>query len=111
MRLALPTAIDSPPELALIVRLRSSDLQHVVPVALEPLDSFTEAEPSRGATIELASGRYVVAIYGLVTERLFVHAAAPDAQAAVDDFLRETRLPASSIEWRLPAPARALSPA
>jgi hypothetical protein len=109
MRVALPTAIDSPPELALIVQVPASDLQRVLPVALEPLDSFAEAEPSRGATIELASGRHVVAVYGLVTERLFVHTAAADAQVAVDDFLRETRLPASSIAWRLPA--RALSPA
>jgi len=68
---------------------------------LEPLDSFTEPEPSRGATIELANGRYLVVIYGEITERLSVHAGT-DAQEAVDDFLRESRLPESAIVWRRP---------
>lgn len=106
MRLADTTAIGSPPELALIAHVPASRLPGVIPVALEPLDPFAEAEPSRGATIELASGGHVVVVYGLVTERLFVHAAAAQMADAIEDFLQETGLPAESIAWRLPASLR-----
>lgn len=102
MRRAAADAIRTPPELALIAHVSRPTLQRAVPVDLEPLDPFAEPEPSQGASIELASGRLVVVIYGLETEHLSLHAVWPDAAKAVDDFLRESRLDQSSIEWTDP---------
>jgi len=99
MRRAAADAIRNPPDLALIAHVPTATLRRAVPVALEKLGPFTEPEPSEGATIELASGRYVVVIYGLVTERLYIHAANPDGVAAVVDFLRESKIGEASIEW------------
>jgi hypothetical protein len=106
MRRAAADAIRTPPELALIAHVPRPALKRAVPVVLEQLDPFSEPEPSQGASIELASGRLVVVIYGLQTERLSLHVVWPDAAQAVDDFLRESRLDQSAIEWsdpRLPA--------
>ncbi|HXH40290.1 MAG TPA: hypothetical protein VNN08_16800 [Thermoanaerobaculia bacterium] len=106
MRRAPADAIRTSPELALVAHISPPVLKRAVPVALEPLDPFAEPEPSQGASIELASGRLVVVVYGLQTEHLSLHAVWPDAAQAVDDFLRESRLDQSSIEWvdpRLPA--------
>jgi hypothetical protein len=99
MRRAAPDAIRNPLDLALIAHVPAATLRRAIPIPLEKLGPFTEPEPSEGATIELASGRYVVAIYGLVTERLYIHAANPDGVAAVADFLRESRVGEASIEW------------
>jgi hypothetical protein len=99
MRHAAPDAIRTPPDLALIARVPSSVLKQAVPVSLEALDPFSEPEPSEGATIELASGRHVIVIYGLQTKRLSVHASWPEAPSAVGDFLRESALQESAIEW------------
>jgi hypothetical protein len=99
MRRADPDAVRTPPELALIARVPPPLLKRAVPVSLEALDPFSEPEPSEGATIQLASGRHVIVIYGLHTERLSVHAAWPEAPLAVADFLREAGLDESSIEW------------
>jgi hypothetical protein len=99
MRHAASDAIGTSPDLALIARVPSSVLKQAVPVALEALDPFSEAEPSAGATIELASGRHVIVIYGFETKRLSVHAAWPEAPSAVSDFLRESALQESAIEW------------
>ena len=85
--------------IALIAHVPAATLRRAIPIALEKLGPFTEPEPSEGATIELASGRHVVVIFGLVTERLYVHAANPDGVAAVADFLRESRIGEASIEW------------
>jgi hypothetical protein len=101
MRAAGNTAMRSTPELALVVHVPASEIGRVVPVPLERLDPFTEPEPSRGATIELANGRQLVVIYGEVTGRLSVHAGL-DSQEAIDDFLRETHLPDSAVIWRRP---------
>jgi len=99
MRHAASDAIRTPPDLALIARVPSAELKPAVPVALDALDPFSEPEPSEGATIELASGRHVIVIYGLQTKRLSVHAAWPEAPSAVSDFLHESALQASAIEW------------
>jgi len=106
MRRAASNAMRSTPELALIARVPESTIGSVVPVPLEALDSFAEPEPSKGATIELASGRLVVVIHGLVTGRLSVHATSADADEAVDDFLRESGIPHDAIEWRRPSFAK-----
>lgn len=103
MRRAASNAMRSTPELMLIARLPESTIDFVVPVPLEALDSFAEPEPSKGATIELASGRLVVVIHGLVTGRLAIHAQPSDA---VEDFLRESDIPNDAIEWRRPSFAR-----
>jgi len=99
MRRAAPDAIPNPPDLALIAHVPAATLRRAIPVTLERLDPFAEPEPSEGAAIELASGRYVMAIYGLVTERLYIHAANPDGVEAVADFLRESKIGEASIEW------------
>ena len=99
MRRAAADAIRNPPDLALIAHVPSATLRRAVPIALEELGPFTEPEPSEGATVELASGRCVVVIYGLVTERLYIHAANPEGGAAVADFLRESKIGEASIEW------------
>jgi hypothetical protein len=88
----------STPELVLVVQLSPSDLATAVPVPLQPLDPFAEPEPSRGATVQLHSGRYVVLIYGDVTNRLSVHAGS-DATTAVADFLQEAKIPRAAIVW------------
>jgi hypothetical protein len=99
MRRAAADAIRTPPELAMIARVPHQVLKRAIPVSLEALDPFSEPEPSEGATIQLASGRHVIVIYGLHTERLSVHTAWPEAPLAVADFLREAALDESSIEW------------
>jgi len=99
MRRAAVDAIRNPPDLALIAHVPAATLRRAIPIALEKLGPFTEPEPSEGATIELASGRYVAVIFGLVTERLYVHAANPDGVVAVADFLRESKIGEASIEW------------
>jgi hypothetical protein len=99
MRRAAADALRTPPELALIANVPRSDLMVATPVVLQPIDSFSEPEPSEGATIELASGRHVVVIYGLSTARLSVHAAWPDAPQSVADFLHESGLRPADIEW------------
>jgi hypothetical protein len=86
----------------LTARVSSSVSKQAVPVTLDALDPFSEPEPSEGATIELASGRHVIVIYGLQTKRLSVHAAWPEAPSAVGDFLRESALQESAIEWLVP---------
>ena len=99
----MPRAVEdefrTPPDLALTAPVPAATLWRAIPITLEKLGPFTEPEPSEGATIELASGRYVVVIFGLVTERLYVHAANPDGVAAVADFLRESKIGEASIEW------------
>jgi hypothetical protein len=102
MRRAAANAIRNPPALALIAHVPVATLRRAIPVALEKLGPFTEPEPSEGATIELASGRYVGIIFGLVTERLSIYAANPDGVAAVADFLRESKIGEASIEWMDP---------
>jgi hypothetical protein len=99
MRRAAGNAIRTPPDLVLIAHVPFPVLQRAVPVVLAPLDPFSEPEPSTGATIELASGRHVIVIYGLETERLSLHAAWPEAPQSVADFLREAALGAFAIEW------------
>jgi hypothetical protein len=99
MRRAAADAIRNPADLALIAHVPAATLRRAGPVDIEKLGPFTEPEPSEGATIELASGRYVGVIYGLVTERLYIHAANPDAVVAVADFLRESKIGEASIEW------------
>lgn len=99
MRRAAADAVRNPPDLALIAHVPAATLRRAIPVTLERLDPFAEPEPSEGATIELASGRHVIVIYGLVTERLYLHAANPEGPAAVADFLRESRIGEASIEW------------
>lgn len=111
MRGAAADAVRNPPDLALIAHVPRATLRRAIPVALEKLGPFTEPEPSEGATIELASGRHVVVIYGLTTERLYVHAANPDGVAAVVDFLRESRIGEASIEWLDPRFAAATAAA
>ncbi|HEY0144382.1 MAG TPA: hypothetical protein VGF48_26095 [Thermoanaerobaculia bacterium] len=108
MRTADKTAIRSAIDVAAVVRLTQDELAKAIPVMLRPLDAFAEPEPSRGATIELASGRHVVVIYGEVTGRLSVHTASDDPEA-VDDFLTETGISAAAVEWRRPSPALATS--
>ncbi len=103
MRAAAATAISTPVELALIVSVPRAELERAVPIGLEPLDPFAEPEPSHGATIELASGRHVVIIYGDITGRLSVHALSVDADDAIDDFLAETGLGRSAVLWRNPS--------
>jgi CDP-paratose 2-epimerase len=100
MRAASATAMRVAPELALVVRVPPTELASIIPVSLVPADPFSEPEPSRGATIELASGRYVVVMYGEVTGTLSVHAVPADASDAIDDFLTETELDPSAIVWR-----------
>jgi hypothetical protein len=99
MRRAAADAVRTPPDLALIAHVPAATLRRAIPVALEALDPFSEPEPSEGATIELASGRHVIIVYGLETERLCVHAAKPDGPSAVADFLRESKIGEASIEW------------
>ena len=99
MRRAAADAIQTPPELALVAHVSPALLRGAVPVSLQAMDAFSEPEPSNGATIELASGRHVIVIYGLTTNRLSVHAAWPDAPAAISDFLRESALSQANIEW------------
>jgi len=99
MRRAAADAIRNPPDLALIARVPAATVRRAIPIALEKLGPFTEPEPSEGATIELASGRHVMVIFGLITERLYIHAANPDGVAAVADFLRESKIGEASIEW------------
>src|SRR2546423_12510339 len=99
MRRAAADAIRNPPELALIAHVPAATLRRAIPVTLEKLGPFTEPEPSEGATIELASGRHVMVIFGLTTERLYIHAANPDGVAAVADFLRESKIGEASSEW------------
>ena len=99
MRAAAATAMSSTPELELVVLLSPSELAKAVPVDLEPLDAFAEPEPSRGATVRLESGRYVVVIYGEVTKRLSVHAGR-DAEQAVADFVQEAKIHESAIVWQ-----------
>lgn len=100
MRPAAPTALKVPPEVALVVRVPAAALASVIPLPLLPLDSFAEPEPSAGATIQLESGRYLVAIYGQVTERLSIHVSPSEADETIEDFLNETRLDPSAIVWR-----------
>jgi hypothetical protein len=102
MRRAAPNAIATPPELALIAHLPAAKLKQTIPVELEPVDPFAEPEPSEGAAIELATGRYVVVFFGLETERLSVHAAWPEAPESITDFLRESRLDPAAVEWMDP---------
>jgi len=99
MRRAAADAIRNPPDLALIAHVPAATLRRAIPIDLEKLGPFTEPEPSEGATIELASGRYVAVIFGLITERLYIHAANPGEVAAVADFLRESKIGEASIEW------------
>jgi hypothetical protein len=100
MRRAPADAIQTAPELVLIAHVPAAAIAKAVPIELEPLDAFSEPEPSTGATIELASGRLVVVIYGAVTERISLHAAGADADDAVDDFLQESGIAAEAVEWR-----------
>jgi hypothetical protein len=100
-----------PPASLLVGGTPKATLRRAIPVALEKLGPFTEPEPSEGATIELASGRHVILIYGLTTERLYVHAANPDGVAAVVDFLRESRIGEASLEWLDPRFAAATAAA
>ena len=111
MRRAAADAMRNPPDLALIAHVPAGTLRRAIPVVLEKLGAFTEPEPSEGATVELASGRHVVVIYGLVTERLYIHAANPDGVAAVADFLRESKIGEASIEWLDPRFSAATSAA
>jgi hypothetical protein len=99
MRRAAADAIRNPPNLALIAHVPAATLRRAIPIPLQKLGPFTEPEPSEGATIELASGRYVGVIFGLMTERLYVHAANPEGVEAVADFLRESKIGEASIEW------------
>jgi hypothetical protein len=99
MRRAAPDAVRTPPELALIARVSPRMLKRQIPIALVALDPFSEPEPSEGAAIELASGRHVIVVYGLQTERLYVHAAWPEALQSVADFLREAAIDRDSVEW------------
>ena len=102
MRRASANAIRTAPELVLIARVPQSTIESIVPVPLDSLDAFAEPEPSQGATVELASGRLVVVIHGLMTGRLSVHATPADGNDAVEDFLRESGMPHEAIEWRRP---------
>ena len=106
MRRATTNAMSTAPELVLVARVPQSTIESIVPVPLESLDSFAEPEPSKGATIELASGRFVVVIHGLTTGRLSVHATPSDGDEAVEDFLRESGMPHEAIEWRRPLSLR-----
>lgn len=99
MRSAPPNATRVAPELVAILRVPVSRLREIIPVPLQPLDSFTEPEPSRGATIRLETGRHIVVIYGDETQQLQIHAEPADVHDVVDDFLTETGLDASAIEW------------
>jgi hypothetical protein len=99
MRAAPGTATRVEPELVAILRVPAARLRDVVPVPLAALDSFTEPEPSTGATIRLETGRHIVLIYGLETQQLQIHAQPADICEVVDDFLRETGLDATAIEW------------
>jgi len=108
MRRAASDAITTAPVLALIAYLPASMLRRTIPVELEEVDPFAEPEPSEGATIELASGRYVIVIFGRETERLSVHAAWPEAPESIADFLRESGLDAAAVEWMEPRVAAVL---
>lgn len=99
MHVASPNSTRVPPELVAILRVPASRLREVVPVSLEPLDPFAEAEPSTGATIQLESGRHVVVIYGLETHQLQLHADPAVALEALDEFLEESGLDPTTVEW------------
>jgi hypothetical protein len=99
MRSAASDAMRTAPELALIAHVSPPVLERAIPVDLQTIDAFSEPEPSEGAMIELLSGRHIVVIYGLSTERLYVHATWPDAPKTISDFLRESTLNHSDIEW------------
>ncbi len=99
MRIASANATRVVPELVAILRVPASRLREAVPVPLQPLDPFAEAEPSIGATIQLENDRHVVVIYGLETQQLLLHAEPAVARQAIDDFLAESGLNETAIEW------------
>jgi hypothetical protein len=77
MRRGAADAIRNPPDLALIAHVPAATLRRAVPIELEKPGPITEPDPSEGATIELASGRHVAIIFGLITERIYIYARTP----------------------------------
>lgn len=55
---------------ALVLSLTETRVGELFPVSFEPMDPFSEPEPSEGALVQLDDGHLVVVVHGTVTHRV-----------------------------------------
>ena len=106
MRRADPQELREDARPALFLSLSENRLSELFPVPFSSMES--EAEPSKGALVQLASGGYVVVAYGTVTRRATLSLPiSADVHDAIEALLREVALQPSEILWTVEAPRHA----
>lgn len=100
MRRAEPNELQENALPGLVLTLSHSRRQELFPVPFEPMDPFSEPEPSDGALVQLESGLHIVVVYGTVTHRttLFFPVSA-DLNIALQRVFTEIAIQPSEILW------------
>ncbi len=84
----------------MVLAIREARLRELFPVEFSLMDSLSEAEPSKGALIELDRGSQIVVTYGTVTGRTMISIpVSRNARQEVDAILREIPVARNEIEW------------
>lgn len=101
MQRALPTALQEDAKPVAVLQLMPARLAELFPVRFSDLDPLAEAEPSRGALIELDEvGTLAVVVYGTITGRTTISFPASASFAAQWRALRsEVPLRDDEIVW------------
>jgi|SRR5712691_3657570 len=102
MRVAKPNELKSYAVPVLTAHLNEAELARWIPIAFsEVSDPLAVPEPSKGALVQLASGKFVVLFYGKESGTLFLRVPEnANASACVREFLNEVKMPASRVVWR-----------
>lgn len=111
MRVAAPTELTVPTEIVLLANVSADALRRVLPLELESIETFAEAEPSRGALLRLRNGDLVMVSWGEITQTLTLYVPTDADPASITlEFLLETGLEAGAIRWLRPDVLAALQP-
>ena len=92
---------------ALVLNLSEARRQELFPVPFEPMDPFSEAEPSEGALVQLNDGLHVVVIHGTITHRVTLSLpASADVRRAIRTVFAEVPIHESEIVWAAESAAK-----
>ena len=103
MRRARPDELNEDAIPVLVLQLSESRLQQLFPVRLSAVEPFAEAEPSRGALVQLKGGSYLIVMFGEITHRATLSLPVSAAiDKAVTEILDEIPIQSAEVAWAAP---------
>lgn len=100
MRRAQPNELQEDAVPAMVLQTSKQRLRELFPVRFSAMDTFAEAEPSRGALLQLNDGPFVVVIYGTLSHRTTVSVpVSANVRKTIQSLVREVGITRDDILW------------